>query len=435
MIPQRHLAVVIFLGLVAVAASSVGQTEKASAERLSADEQALKAAGISTDGPGLLEYFRRRTLSEAEQSTLIQRAGELGSATFNVRAKATSELIRAGRSALPLLRKVANHGDAETSRRARYCISVIEQNTQAWLSAVAARVLVDRQPANAAETLLAYLPFIDDAATEEDIRFSLRRLAIVDGKAIPAIEQALTDKVVKRRGAAAWIVGASSDPRQRQLAAVRLNDEASEVRFLAASALLTSREPAAVPVLIAFVDGKTVDFAWRAEDLLFRLAGDDGPAIWLNSSNESNIRDVHDAWIAWWQKNETKVNWKRLDLDEPALGLTLIVENQRPDGGSRIYETDSMNQIRWQIKITNPIDAQWLPGGRLLVGDTTLANFPTAITSGSMPAGKSPRSIRAASSSPRPRSPAACPGGASNAFAMADISSLLEALAKFKKWT
>jgi PQQ-like domain/HEAT repeats len=336
----------------------------------SPDTQILKNAGIATDGPGLLDYFRRRTPSETEQAALRERAAQLGSGTYIVRMKATDDLIRAGRSALPALREITKKRDAETSRRAQYCIGVIEQHTQPALAATAARLLAERKPGGAAETLFAYLPFVDDRMSEDDIRESMKRLALVDDKAIPLVEEALTDKAPKRRAAAAWIVGNSSDAKQRQLAYARLDDEVPEVRFLAASSLLASREAVAVPTLIALLTDASTEFAWRSEDLLFRLSGENGPPIWLNTANDSNAKLVRDAWETWWKKNETKVDWKSLQLDEQALGLTLIVENQRGDGGSRIYETDSTNQVRWQIKITNPIDAQWLPGGRLLVGDS-----------------------------------------------------------------
>ena len=370
MIRCRLCAVVILLGVIAVVTWANSPSGQNPAKPLSPDEHILKAAGIATDGPGLLAYFRRRTPSEIEQAALKERAAQLGSGIFSVRVKATDDLIRAGRSALPWLREMAKKSDLETSRRAQYCMGVIEQNTQAGLSATAARLLVERKPAGAAETLLAYLPFVDEASAEEDICHSIKRLALVDGKAIPQMEKALTDNAVKRRAAAAWIVGHSNDPRQRKLVAVHLSDETLEVRFLAASALLASRESSAVPALIGLLTGESTDFAWRAEDLLFRLAGENGPPIWLNTANDSNARQVQGAWQTWWKTNESKVDWKSLQLDEQALGLTLIVENQRSDGGSRIYETDSMNQVRWQIKITNPIDAQWLPGGRLLIGDS-----------------------------------------------------------------
>ena len=133
---------------------------------------------------------------------------------------------------------------------------------------------------------------------------------------------------------------------------------------------MAAREPVAVPTLIALLTEQSPDLAWRAEDMLIRLAGENAPSAWLDAANDNQGRKVQGAWETWWKNNAAKVDWKSLRLDEQALGLTLIVENQRPDGGSRIYETNSAGQIRWQIKINNPIDAQWLPGGRLLIGDS-----------------------------------------------------------------
>lgn len=370
MIRRRVIIVVLLAGAPFWLAWAGGPLAQKSAAPLSQDEQALKAAGVATDGPALLEYFRRRTPSEAEQAILKQRSAQLGSSVYPVRVQATDFLIGKGRSALPYLREITKKGDAETARRAQYAIGVIEQNTRLGLSATACRVLVERKPAGALETLLAYLPFIDETWVEDEIRQSVKRIAYVDGKALPVIEQALADKEAKRRAAAAWIVGTSTDARQRKLVADRLRDASSEVRLLAASSLLASREAAAVPTLIDLLTADSAELAWRAEDLLFRLAGETGPPVWLNPGNDNSGRKVQSAWETWWKSNESKVDWKSLQLDEQSLGLTLIVENQRPDGGSRIYETNAGGEIRFEIKIRNPIDAQWLPGGRLLVGDS-----------------------------------------------------------------
>jgi hypothetical protein len=361
MIRCRVLLVALFAGAFALA--------QGPAPPLSQDEQTLKSAGIATDGPALLDYFRKRTPSPDELATMKQRAVQLGSSVFAVRTQATDFLISKGRPALPFLREIARKGDLETARRAQYCIGIIEQNTRLGLSATAARVLIERKPAGTLETLLAYLPFVDESWVEEDIRQSLKRIAFKDGRALPAVEKSLEDKEAKRRAAAAWFMGQSSDPKQRQLAVYRLEDESNDVRFAAASALLTAHEAAAVPTLIALLTADA-DIAWRAEDLLFRLAGENGPPVWLNTINDNNGRKVQTAWDDWWTKNGTKIDWKSLRLDEQALGLTLVVENQRPDGGSRIYETNAGGEVRFEIKIHNPIDAQWLPGGRLLVGDS-----------------------------------------------------------------
>jgi hypothetical protein len=112
------------------------------------------------------------------------------------------------------------------------------------------------------------------------------------------------------------------------------------------------------------------ELAWRAEDLLFRIAGEKGPSVWLDAAQDNNGRKVQSAWDSWWKSNESKIDWKTLQIDEQPVGWTLIAENQRPDSSGRLYETSKSGEIRWQVKIQNPIDVQWLRGGRLLVADS-----------------------------------------------------------------
>ncbi len=335
---------------------------------LSADELTLKNAGVAHETSSLLDYFRRRTPTAEDQAKLRKYAQQLDSAVYAVRARATDELIRAGRSVLPTLRDISEHGNAETARRAQYCIQVIEQHTRPALIAVAARLLAERNPEGAAETLFAYLPFAD-LSTEEDVRHALKRIAYVDGKARPFF-LAHRGLDSRRRAAAGWILGHSRDSEQRSAAVELLRDESAEVRFHAASALLASRESAAAPVLIALLSSGNPEIAWRAEDLLFRLAGENAPPVWLDLANDNNGGKVRDAWNAWWKTNHAKINWASLQFDEQILGFTLVCENQRADGSGRIYEVNATGQIRFQTPGTNPIDAQYLPGGRILVGDS-----------------------------------------------------------------
>ncbi len=355
------------LGLFAATAASGQSPAQAKSTQ---DEIELLKSGVATDDAALLDYFRRRTPSVEEQKTLKLRAGQLGSNVFQVRVKATEELIRAGRAALPHLREIAKHTDTETARRAHYCIQVIEQNTRLGLAATASRLLAERNSAGALETLLAYLPFVDESWVEDEIRQSVKRLGLNDGKAAPALERALTDSESKRRVVAAWIVGLSSDARQRAEVLPRLSDNVPEVRFHAASSLLASQEKAAVPTLIALLSVDIPELAWRAEDLLFRLAGDNAPSVWLDMAKDNNGQKAQIAWETWWNANHAKIDWKALKLDEQSLGLTLVAENQRSDGSGRLYEANAAGQIRWEVRVANPIDAQWLPGGRILVGDS-----------------------------------------------------------------
>ncbi len=366
---SRGLAIAGFLGLFASLVWVGEQPAQQPVTVLTQDEQALKHAGIGLDGPGLLAYFRRRTPSEIEQKALGQHAAQLGDSRFPLRSRATEELIRAGRSALPFLRDTVKHADLETSRRAQYCIRVIEQNTKVGLSAAASRVLAERNPAGAAEALLAYLPFVDEPWVDDEIRQSVKKLGLVGGKATALLEQTLIDKQVKRRAVAAWIVGSSTDPQQRAKVAERLTDPSSEVRFFAAASLLAAQDPKAVPVLINLLTRESGELAQRAEDLLARVAGENAPPIWFDGASDNQGQKVRAAWEAWWKANEARIDWKSLHLDEHAVGLTLVAETQRSDGSGRLFEVNKAGEIRWQIATQNPIDGQWLPGGRLLVAD------------------------------------------------------------------
>lgn len=362
--------VVAFALMLSIASTTIAllRTGGANESTLSADEQSLKNVGIGLDPASLLDYFRRRTPSTEGQAKLQKYAHQLDSVVYIVRAKATDELIRAGRAVLPILRDVVETGNAETARRAQYCIQIIEQNTRPALIAVAARVLAERNPEGAAETLFGYIPFVEVAAIE-DVRQAMKRVAYIDGKA-RAFFESHAGLDAKRRAAAGWILAGSREAKQRTSAIALLRDESVEVRFLTASALLAAREPDAAPVLIAVLSSGNPEIAWRAEDLLFRLAGENAPSVWLDLANDNNGGKVRDAWIDWWKANHAKINWPSLQLDDQILGFTLVCENQRADGSGRIYEVNAAGQIRFQSPATNPIDAQHLPGGRILIGDS-----------------------------------------------------------------
>src|SRR5215510_10567933 len=108
MICRRILAMVLLAGGGFWFASAGGPVAPNTRSELMLDEQTLKTYGIATDGPGLLEYFKRRTPSAEQQANLKKRASQLGSTAFPLRSQATDELIRAGRPALPYLREIAS---------------------------------------------------------------------------------------------------------------------------------------------------------------------------------------------------------------------------------------------------------------------------------------------------------------------------------------
>src|SRR5262249_2643906 len=151
---------------------------------------------------------------------------KLSADDFSVRQKAEAELMRLGRSILPLLKLEARKDvDPEVRRRLEHCVETIEgkketEKTSSLLSSIA-RLLAMRKPPGACEVLLAYLPSQDDDDLIEEMQNALNAVAFVDGRPRPALLYALTDKQGVRRAASA-----------RALCACRRSDQVAVVRPL-----------------------------------------------------------------------------------------------------------------------------------------------------------------------------------------------------------
>src|SRR5262245_30122204 len=91
-------------------------------------EKTLKEAKLATDGSALLEFFRKRTISEADRAKLAKTVRLLGDESFDVREKASEDLIAAGRSALPFLKSALSDSDTEIAYGVAACLQKIEAN-------------------------------------------------------------------------------------------------------------------------------------------------------------------------------------------------------------------------------------------------------------------------------------------------------------------
>jgi hypothetical protein len=335
---------------------------------LAQDEQMLRDARVSTEGPALLTFFRERTLTEAQQARLTDLVKKLGDDDFDVREKSSADLVKAGRLAVPFLRPAARDRDAEVARRAADCLREIEQGGDAVLTAAAARVLAARKPDGAAAVLLAYLPSAPDEAVEEAALAALASVGLRDGKPDPALVAALKDRDATRRAAAASVVGRAAAA-SRKAALPLLEDAEPRVRFAAAAALAHAGEKSAVPALIALVEKGTPALAWQAEDLLFRIAGPDARLPALGPGNDA--AGCRRAWDAWWKEKGDKVDLTKLNLEEAERGITLICDvNGGPRGHGSVWECDRGGKVVWRCDDVNgPIDAQVLPGGRVLIAE------------------------------------------------------------------
>ncbi len=265
------------------------------------DEQTLRSAGLPTDGPALVEFFRQRARLDSDVEGLNDWIKQLGDADPSVPRRAVQGLVGRGTAALPLLRRVINDlGDPELTARARRCIQVIEGERVAPLPAAAARLLAHRKPAGAVEVLLAYLPGAEAGPIVEDVAGTLSALAYRDGKPHPALLQALNDSVPLRRAVAGAALCHKDQPEVWSAVRKLLNDSRPLVRLRVAMALVLADDLEAVPALIDLLGEVPPPHHKPAEELLRQLAGAWAPNP--PQSDDAIARRIRrDAWASWWR--------------------------------------------------------------------------------------------------------------------------------------
>jgi HEAT repeat protein len=353
----------LLLGL-ALAAPTRG-ADSTRPDPLAADEQRLQEARVGTDGPALLEFFRKRTATDARLFDIEGLIRRLGDDSYEVRQKASADLAALGPVALPLLRQALKDRDVEVVRRAEECIRLIEQEYNATVVPAAVRVLAARKPPGAVEVLLGYAPFADDDTVADEVRNALAALAVHDGKPDPGLVAALADKAPARRAAAGVALARAGVAEQRAGVRTLLEDPDASVRLRVALALVAKRDKEAVPVLIALLGQLPAGQRWPAEEVLYRLAEDQAPAVPARS-DEAGRQKYLDAWKDWWAKHGDKVDLARLDATPALHGYTMMILLDQ----GQLVEVDAKNNVRWTISgLQFPLDAQYLPGDRVLVAE------------------------------------------------------------------
>ena len=331
------------------------------------DEALLKDAGLKTDNPALLEFFRKRTLSEKDQAKLAQTVRRLGDRNFSVRERASTELMQEGRTARRYLLDALTGSDPEILRRARHCLDAIDRRSDSALPLAAGHLLALRRPAGAAEVILNYLPFADDEALEEELLTALIAVGLREGKMETCLVAALKDRVTIRRAAAALALGRW--PEARSSVRPLLQDPAPKVRLRAAQGLIQGKDKEAVPTLLSLVAEAPLPVAWSAEELLCRVAGEQAPPIALGSGQDTDRRRCGESWRNWWREHQPTLDMATIDLDRRLLGLTLIVTLDGANQG-KVWEIGNDGRPRWEVKnVQGPIDARVVSGNRVLIAE------------------------------------------------------------------
>jgi HEAT repeat protein len=347
----------------------VGMRLAAAPDEPDPDEKLLRDASVATDGPGLLAFLRARTLAEGDAAKLEALVRQLGDDSFDEREKASRALAGYGRLALPYLRAGARDPDAEIARRARDALRQIDAGPGPALPVAALHLIARRQPEGAAAVVLRYLPFADDLFVEEEAFEALAAVALPAGKAEPAVRQALADRSPLQRAAAARALGRARDAAVRVPVRKLLEDGDARVRLEAASALVLAREKAAVPALIDLLRCDSPDVAGRAEALLFQIAADRAPEALAGDGSAAARAAWRDGWAAWWCKNGDVIDLAKVGDPERKLGLVLVAETS---GGQRAWEYGRDGKEHWALTgFSWPMDVRVLPGGNVLVADSS----------------------------------------------------------------
>jgi hypothetical protein len=333
--------------------------------QLRQDEAALMNAGIRTDGPGLLAFYRQHTTTSADETTIRKLVTEMGDDRFRVRERASGQLTSLGNKAVPFLQAALKNTDLEISRRAERCLSQIEHGASEALLVSAARLVAARKPDGADRVLLDYLAGADKEHLIEATLDALVALARAGGKPNPLLVEALAEKNPRRRAAAAVALTRAGDTDTRPAVRKLLADSDSSVRLRVGLALAWAKEKESLPTLVQLLGELPPNDTGPIEDLLYRLAGEDAPTVPRGSTEEEG-KKFRAAWEEWLKGKKDKLDLAKLTEEAKPRGHTLLVLLE----ASRIVDLDEKNRERFRINdVAFPLDAQYLPGDRVLVAE------------------------------------------------------------------
>lgn len=356
-----------------VFAQDTREQERLEQERLEQerqDRQELQAAGVGTDAPALLAYFKQRLATTADDASISALIAKLGDEDFAVRQKATEDIEKLGVTAVRMLMQSRDDPDPEVARRVRLCLERVEKITSPGFVGAAARTLARSGDPQACAVLLDFLKVADDSSAIDAVQSALAELAAEDDPARRLLESALSSKEKSQRLGAAIALIRSGKQQARDKAKQLLKDADLSVRFNTAIALVTEAfDSASVPALIGLLPEVDHDQSEEINSVLLQLAGDNTPNL-LDDTNAQARGKNRDTWLAWWEKNGQGLQLAKLVTPDRLRGWTMILEQDK-NGQGRIteYERD-MKTVRWQLTgLRIPIDARALANGRVLVAE------------------------------------------------------------------
>jgi HEAT repeat protein len=345
-------------------------------EGAAGDEALLAGQKIEPTEAGLLEFFRKRTLSETEQQRFRTLVKSLDGA-YVIREAATRTLIKEGPSVLTFLKEAESDASMERGRRVQYCLDEIRAANNTAVPIAAAHLLArpaaakDASPADAIRALLAYIPFADDEAVEDEILTCLALLSVRESKIEPDLIKALGDASPRRRAAAAYVLGHVGDADQVATVKPLLQDADAVVRLRAAQGLLAARDKASLPALASLLETVPAAHLPRIEEALYRIAEDKGPTTLIAASTDAR-QQAAKTWGKWITDHQASIDLANVQERDAYLGLITVCEydtfNNVANG--QTWETSRGGTKRWNVNgLLGAMDAHALPNGRILVAE------------------------------------------------------------------
>jgi HEAT repeat protein/outer membrane protein assembly factor BamB len=356
------------------------------------DLKVVKQNGLKGDGPDILEYFRKKTLTQPDPKEIAALVRQLGDEDFPVREKAFKGLANLGAAAFTGLKDwetanplpknpMDNDPSLETRKRVAELKLRIDTKAEPTLQAAAARVLAKLKTEGTADGLMAFLPFASDPTVVDEICKTLGAVAVRNGKVEPILLKSLQDPIAVKRGAAGEALARAGVKEQYPNVKKLFADKDLSVRLRVCMAMMTSQDPALVPVMIDLLAELTPNQLWPIEEALIRLAGEKAPNVGLGNDAASR-KACRDAWSKWYDANAKTIDLAKLSEASVYLGYTLVVQhNNRIGAGggnnAEILELDKDKNVRWKFTIPGgqnaAVDAQVIPGNRVLVAEFQFA--------------------------------------------------------------
>lgn len=225
------------------------------------------------------------------------------------------------------------------------------------------RLITLVRPANATETILAYIPCCHDENIQE-LLVELIGLYMVDQSTIaPILTTASTSSIEETRAFAGRVLAQSSKAEAQKICSALLSDSSARVRFEVARELIKNQNKTSIPVLIELMTKVPVEKAEAIDQILREIAKDKSP----ESKNDTKADSA--AWNIWWQKEGAQLVLNPGAKSQEPLKNFLVVESFNQDKKSgRVLLMNPSGKILWEISnLSNPTDAILLSNNKILI--------------------------------------------------------------------